>query len=117
MTMSIQIGTHTKATMFNMDTRSKITPRPAPSLMFLSKNFNDGLDETDTTNNDQTPSFLSLGLGSDSEIDMKTKPLKAYHPDPNGKDQVNSSPFTGFELMISVLLFRGIFVSNKATFS
>ncbi|UJR16167.1 hypothetical protein I4U23_003077 [Adineta vaga] len=63
------IGDHTKATMFKMNTHQKQTPFPTPSLLFLNKNFNDGAPEID---NDSTitPSFSSLGL--DNDLDVKT---------------------------------------------
>ena len=50
-----------------MDTRLKQTPLPNPSLLFLTKNFNDGTYEPDDSSV-TTATFSSLGLGNDVDI-------------------------------------------------
>ncbi|CAF2138188.1 unnamed protein product [Rotaria magnacalcarata] len=62
-------GNHTKATMFQMDTLLKRTPFPKPSISFYIKNFNDGAEETDI-NSTAPPTFRSLGLENDLDLDQ-----------------------------------------------
>jgi len=51
-----------------MDTHLKQTPLPIPSLAFLAKNFSDGTREIDD-NSSMAPTFGSLGLANDLEIE------------------------------------------------
>jgi hypothetical protein len=59
--------------MFKMDTRLKQTPLPAPSLSFLTKNFNDGTYEI-KYHSESTPSFEALGL----QHDLENEPLDQF---------------------------------------
>ncbi|CAF2752152.1 unnamed protein product [Rotaria sp. Silwood2] len=72
------IGNHTKATMFKMDTRLKQTPFPSPSLSFFTKNFNDGTHEINTTSTN-APTFQSLGLQNDFEIERLNQLAAKVH--------------------------------------
>ncbi|CAF1500639.1 unnamed protein product, partial [Rotaria sp. Silwood1] len=84
------IGHHTKATMFNMDTRLKQTPFPSPSLSFFTKNFNDGTPEMDTDST-ITPTFQSLGLQNDLEIERFNQSAKVHSDE---KQQQRKIPHT-----------------------
>ncbi|CAF1420563.1 unnamed protein product [Rotaria sordida] len=86
------IGHHTKATMFNMDTRLKQTPFPSPSLSFFTKNFNDGTPEMDTDST-ITPTFQSLGLQNDLEIERINQSAKV-RSDEKQQQQQRKIPHT-----------------------
>ena len=51
-----------------MDTRLKRIALPTPSLLSLTKNFNDGSHSTDE-NAHSAPTFISLGLDNDLELE------------------------------------------------
>ncbi|CAF0866356.1 unnamed protein product [Rotaria sordida] len=107
------IGNHTKATMFKMDTRLKQTPFPSPSLSFFTKNFNDGTPEIDTDSTIK-PTFQSLGLQNDFEIERINQSPTKIHSDEKQQQRkilhsssfsdLNSNSNNSFQFTTSVII-------------
>ncbi|CAM4906437.1 unnamed protein product [Rotaria socialis] len=85
------VGNHTKATMFQMDTLLKRTPFPKPSISFYIKNFNDGTEETDV-NSAAPPTFQSLGLENDLDLDQTNELSARTHSNEKREQKALRTP-------------------------
>jgi hypothetical protein len=94
-----------------MDTRLKKTPLPAPSLSFLTKNFNDDTQEI-KYHSDSTPAFETLGL---QQNDLEYESLDQFPTEPplhEKQRQRKVRSFVSLSLSSSIIIHH-IFVFHS----